>query len=181
MGRAPTAFSPDGNGRRDKLTVSYRLTREAAVRVEILERDRVLRTISSVSRAQAGTHRVTWGGWLRGRRAPDGKYTAAVRATTSLGTRRLERRFRVDTRRPRARIVVARQTRRGTHLRLRLSQSGRQRVWFGRPWRNGFRIEIAKPAGTRSVWRRVHANVVRVIAWDVAGNRSPAAVARVRR
>jgi hypothetical protein len=151
------------------------------VRVEILGRGRVLRTISSVSRAQAGMHRVTWGGWLHGRRAPDGKYTASVRATTSLGTRRLGRRFRVDTRRPRVRIVVARQTRRGTRLRLRLSQSGRQRVSFGRPWRHGVRIELAKPAGTRSVWRRVRANVVRVIAWDAARNRSPAAVAQVRR
>ncbi|HYY75880.1 MAG TPA: FlgD immunoglobulin-like domain containing protein [Gaiellaceae bacterium] len=181
MDRAPTAFSPDGNGRRDKLIVSYGLTREAAVRVEILEHGHVLRTISSVSRARAGTHRVTWGGWLHGRRAPDGKYTASVRATTSLGTRRLGRRFRVDTRRPRARIVVARQTRRGTRLRLRLSQSGRQRVWFGRPRRHGVRTELAKPAGTRSVWRRVRANVVRVIAWDAARNRSPAAVAQVRR
>jgi hypothetical protein len=151
------------------------------VRVEILKRGHLIRTISSVSRARAGTHRVGWGGCVHARRAPDRKYTASVRATTSLGTRRLGQPFRVDTRRLRVRIVAARKTRRGTRLRLRLSQSGRQRVWFGRPWRNGFRIEIAKPPGTRAVWRRVHANVVRAITWDAARNRSPAAVARVRR
>src|SRR5919106_885746 len=119
MGRAPTVFSPDGNGRRDELTVSYRLTRQAAVHVQIRERGRVLRTISSASRARAGTHRVTWGGWLHGRRVPDGKYVASVGATTSLGTRRLARRFRTDTRRPRVRNV------RGTQDSSRRSSAAR--------------------------------------------------------
>jgi hypothetical protein len=33
-------------------------------------------------------------------------------------------------------------------------------------------IEVDKPAGTKGHWRRITANVVRMLATDAAGNRS---------
>ncbi|HZB85475.1 MAG TPA: N-acetylmuramoyl-L-alanine amidase [Gaiellaceae bacterium] len=177
----PDAFSPNGDGHREKIAFTYELARRADVRVQILRGGRALGTIASGS-LPAGRHRLVWNGRLGGRRQPDGLYDVYVRATTTLGRRGLSRRFSVDTTRPMVRIRSAQRGRGGgTRLRLSLSESSHLRIWYGlRTWRDGRSIEVARRAGRPGVARAIPANVVRVVAWDAARNRSRADVARVR-
>jgi flagellar hook assembly protein FlgD len=177
----PDVLSPNGDSHRDKIAFTYELARQANVRVRILRGGRALGTVASGSMS-AGRHRLVWDGRLGGRRQPDGRYDVYVRATTGLGSRGLGRRFYVDTKPPTVRILSARRVRGTTRLRLTLSQSSQLRIWYGRrTWRDGSSLDVERRVGTSRVGLPFRADVVRVVAWDAARNKSRADVARVRR
>jgi hypothetical protein len=156
---APAAFSPNGDGRADRLMVRYTLLDPATTRVRVLRDGKWVATLLSEP-VPAGAHVLRWDGSKRLGRLLDGSYTAVVEATTAVGTASLEVPFASDTRAPKARIL-----------------SGRPlRVWVSEPARLTVRVDghpltvTAPAAGVVAIPWRGPAARVRVVAWDAAGN-----------
>ncbi|HWM14449.1 MAG TPA: FlgD immunoglobulin-like domain containing protein [Gaiellaceae bacterium] len=177
----PTALSPNGDGARERLRIGFELTRQAAVRVQIRRKGKVVRTVLSGTVA-AGAYAATWDGKRAdGKPVGQGPASAVVLATTSLGQRVLSRPIRLDTVRPVVRILSLRRDGALVRLRFSLSEAGQVRIWYGRNhWNDGHSIVRRRAAGTHPLSRRVNARFVRIVATDTALNRSPAALARVR-
>jgi flagellar hook assembly protein FlgD len=178
---APTALSPNGDGVRESLRIGFELTRQAAVRVQIRRKGKVVRTVLSGTLA-AGPYAATWDGRRAdGSAVGQGPASAVVLATTSLGERVLTRPIRLDTVRPVVRILSLRRDGALVRLRFSLSEAGQVRIWYGRNhWNDGDSIVRERSAGTHPFSRRVKARFVRIVALDAALNRSRAALARVR-
>jgi flagellar hook assembly protein FlgD len=178
---APTALSPNGDGVRESLRIGFELTRQAAVRVQIRRKGKVVRTVLSGTLA-AGPYAATWDGRRAdGSPVGQGPASAVVLATTSLGERVLSRPIRLDTVRPVVRILSLRRDGALVRLRFSLSEAAQVRIWYGRNhWNDGDSIVRERSAGTHPFSRRVNARFVRIVATDTALNRSRAALARVR-
>jgi flagellar hook assembly protein FlgD len=170
---SPAAISPNGDGRNESLRIGFQLTRTATVRVEIRQRGKTIRTVLTGSLA-AGAYAASWDGRLRGgARAAEGPVTAGVLATTSFGTRSLAQIARVDLTRPVLRFLSMRNVNGVNRLNFSSSEAVHLKIWYGTShWSDGDMIEVDKPAGTKSHWRRITARVVRMLATDAAGNRS---------
>jgi N-acetylmuramoyl-L-alanine amidase len=176
----PGAFSPNGDGRQDQLALGFDLARPADVRVQVLRGRRPVATLAALAPRSAGHHVGLWNGRLAGRTARDGRYALRVEAFTSLGRRVLRRPVQLDTARPTLRLLAARFVRGVTRLRFFLSEEAQLTIWYGtRAWSDGSSIVVDRPAGKRSVRRRIPARIVRIVARDEAGNRSRAIVARL--
>jgi hypothetical protein len=156
---APAAFSPNGDGRADRLEVQLTLGAPAVVTVRVQRDGRWVATPLAGPQG-AGPVVVGWDGAKRVGRARDGSYAAVVEATDAVGTARIELPFLTDTRSPEVRIV-SRQP-----LRLWLSEPARLTL---RVDGNAHRFQ-AKRAGTIRVPGVRRARVVRAVAWDAAGN-----------
>jgi len=178
---APSVLSPNGDGARESLRIGFELTRQAAVRVQIRRKGKVVRTVLSGTLA-AGAYAANWDGKRAdGRPVGQGPASAVIRATTSLGQRVLSRPIRLDTVRPVVRILSLRRDGALVRLRFSLSEAGQVRIWYGRNhWNDGDSIVRQRTAGTHPFSRRVNARFVRIVALDTALNRSRAALARVR-
>jgi flagellar hook assembly protein FlgD len=175
----PSGISPNGDGHVDELRIGYRLTRAATVRVEIRRKSKVLRRLVPPTSRSAGAYTVDWDGVAKGARVPDGSATAVVFATTSLGTRKLTRPIRLDTRPPVVRVRSLRMIRGVSHLRFTLSERAELQIWYGRrTWRDGTVMVTTRPAGEVYIRRRVRGKVVRIAAMDTTFNRNVPVVAR---
>jgi flagellar hook assembly protein FlgD len=175
----PRVFSPNGDGRVDDIEIGYELERTATVRVQIRRKGQVLRRLVRATTQGAGAHTVDWDGRASGRRVADGTATAVVLAETSLGTRKLTRPIRIDTRPPVVRVLSLRMVQGVSHLRLTLNESARLWIWYGREtWRDGPMIVVDRPAGVSLIRRRVRGKVVRIVARDATFNRSRGVIAR---
>jgi hypothetical protein len=156
---APPVFSPNADGRADRLEVRFRLTAAALVKVRVLRDGRWVATPLAGERGP-GPVVLRWDGAKRLGRLRDGEYAAVVEATDALGTARYELPFAADTARPTVRIV-SRQP-----LRLAVSEPARVVVRVdGRT----IRFE-ARRAGTVRVPGARRGLVVRALAWDAGGN-----------
>ena len=176
---SPAAISPNGDGQNESLRIGFQLTRAAAVRVEIRRANKTIRTVLTGSLA-AGAYAASWDGRVQGVRAADGPVTAVVLATTSFGTRSLAQVARVDVTRPVLRFLSMRNVNGVNRLNFNSSEAVHLKIWYGTSrWDDGDMIEVDKPAGTKAHWRRVTANVVRMLATDAAGNRSRLVFGRV--
>ena len=176
---APAALSPNGDGTRESLRIGFELTRQAAVRVQIRRKGKIVRTVLSGTLA-AGAYAATWNGKRAdGSPVGQGPASAVVLATTSLGQRVLSRPIRLDTVRPVVRILSVRRDGAFVRLRFSLSEAAQVRIWYGRNhWNDGDSIVRQRTAGTHPFSRRVNARFVRIVALDTALNRSKAALAR---
>jgi flagellar hook assembly protein FlgD len=171
---APAQFSPNGDGRLDATTISFKLSRDADVRVRVMDGDRPVAVVHRSGALPAGSVSLPWDGG----RVADGPYRVVVEATTSLGTRSLSAPLSVDTRAPTVRVLWAHRRKDGsTNVKLWLSEAATVRLWYGRPeWRD-----------VRSVQRRAgyawatlpRATRVRAQAVDAAANAGPRAKAHV--
>jgi flagellar hook assembly protein FlgD len=174
LGVAPRPFSPNGDGRRETTTVTFELRRAATTRVLVLYGDRSIVTLRAAADLQAGLQSFVWDGRTRrGIRAVDRRYTVRVEATTSLGTRVLSRRVRLDKTPPAVRISRAVAGRR-TRVTVVLGGAALLNVRFGA----STVVSLAAAAGTHTISRAGVFRYVRAIAWDRAENR--AATPRVR-
>jgi hypothetical protein len=182
LSAAPAVVSPNGDGRDDALTVGFALARPATVRVQVRVGRKLVRTLLSGSLG-AGTHTALWDGSNRvGRRQPDGRVRAVVRATTTLGRRSLAQRVAVDTTRPRVRALSLRVRAGIARLRFSLSEPARVRVWLGRTsWRDGPRFVLDRAAGSQALRRAYRARFARLVAVDAGQNRSAATLIRAGR
>ena len=154
----PSAFSPNGDGRLDAVTFSYRLAREAAVRIDV-KRATGPSAALFAGTLPAGSQALTWDGMAASGRLPDGRYSAALTAATPLGATVHALPLRIDTRPPSLSAVSFRP------LVFRIDEPARVTVVA-----DGRRIVRAVAAGVFSLGRL--ARPVRVSAEDAAGNLS---------
>jgi flagellar hook assembly protein FlgD len=174
---APRPFSPNGDGRRETTTATFDLARAATVRVLVLYGDRRIATLTSAVGLQAGPQSFAWDGRTgSGTRASQRRYTVRVEATTSLGTRVLSSRVRLDTTPPAVRIARAVAGRR-TSVTVVLGEAALLKVRFG----SSTPVSLAASAGTHTLSRAGVFGFVRALAWDAAENRAVTPRVRVRR
>jgi hypothetical protein len=165
----PAIFSPNGDGRLDRLTVEFSLTAPAEARVRILRRTSLVATPLDAT-AQAGPQKLVWDGATASGTVSDGNYLAAVDAVTEAGTATVIIPFAVDTLAPRVRIVSLRP------LEISVSEPARLMLivdgaWLQREVRRAATIRIRRPQKPRRI---------RVVAVDRAGNTSAPVVVRAR-
>jgi flagellar hook assembly protein FlgD len=81
-GMSPTSFSPNGDGKADTASLSFRLFSPAAVTVRIAGTSGVVRTLT-LGPLPTGIKRVSWNGRTgKGRLVPDGSYRVTAVAST---------------------------------------------------------------------------------------------------
>jgi len=165
----PTAFSPNADGRKDQLTLTFTLATPADVLVRI-ERDGRWVATPLTGAFEAGTQRFTWDGSRSSGTLRDGEYTAVVEATNELGPVSFAVPFASDTTAPRVRILPGR--------RLTVDVSEPAVLTFVIDGRS-LRREVTKAGQVRIPWSGP-ATRVRVVARDAAGNASAPAT-RVRK
>jgi hypothetical protein len=154
----PKSFSPNGDGRKDTVTFTYSLARQASVQIDVRRGTQVAAAVFAGSLA-AGPQTVTWDGTAPSGRLLDGRYAAVLTATTALGTTLHATPVRVDTRRPVLRAISFRR------LVFRVDEPVRVTALA-----DGRRIVHSVRAGVFSLGRT--ARHVRVVAEDAAGNLS---------
>jgi len=167
---APNLFSPNGDGRRETVSIGFTLSRQARAKVRIYAGSELVATLLS---ALVPPGRTTLG-W-DGAGARDGRLRVVITETTSFGTRKQQRALVRDTTRPVVKILAARRERRGTLVRLRVSERANLAVHLGATV-----LRFQAGAGVTQVWRRVAATRVIVYSTDLAGNGGRPASARVR-
>jgi len=166
---APAAFSPNGDGRKDRITVGFSLTLPAFVRIRVVRDGRWVAT-PLASSLLAGTQRFVWNGARRVGRLRDGTYTAVVEADDGVAAGSYGMPFSSDTTPPRVRILP------GPRLLVDVSEPAVLTFRIdGRP----YRYEATRSGIVVVPWRGP-ATRVRVVARDGAGNVS-APVLRVSR
>ena len=166
----PSIFSPNEDGRNDRLAVSFSLTAAADIRVRIVRDGRWVASPHSAS-YQPGAHIVEWNGARASGRLRDGTYTAVVEATDALvGMISASVPFVSDTTAPRVRILPARGIQIGVSepavLFLRIDGARRER-------------SVKRAGVVRIPWEGA-ARRIRVVARDAAGNASRPVI-RMRR
>jgi hypothetical protein len=165
----PAVFSPNSDGRKDRITLTFALATPADVRIRI-ERDG--RWVASPLAASflAGTQQLVWDGVRASGRLRDGEYSAVVEATGGAGPISFGVPFISDTVTPRVRILP----RRGLWVEVS-EPSMLTFVIDGQ----ALKREVKKAGIVRIPWAG-SATRVRVVAWDAAGNAS-GPVFRLRR
>jgi hypothetical protein len=165
---APAAFSPNADGRKDSLALSFTLATPADVVVRI-ERDGRWVATPLAATYPAGNQRFVWNGARSAGMLRDGSYTAVVEATDEAGSVSFGVPFVSDTTAPRVRILPEK--------RLTVEVSEPAVLTFVIDGKS-LRREVAKAGRVRVPWSGPAARV-RVVAWDAAGN-SSGPVMRVR-
>ena len=158
---APLAFSPNGDGRRDRLTLTFALTAPGDVRIRI---EREGRWVASplIASYPVGTQRFVWDGLRAVGAIRDGEYTAVVEASSPTGAISFGVPFAADSTAPRVRILP------GAGLKVVVSEPAVLAfVVDGR----SLKREV-KRAGVVRIPSAGPAVRVRVVAWDAAGNTS---------
>ncbi|MGH3131134.1 MAG: hypothetical protein ACRDNX_09985, partial [Gaiellaceae bacterium] len=158
---ARAAFSPNGDGKLDRLAFTFALASPAQVKLRILRAGRWVATVFSGPLAP-GAQRLEWDGRKRYGRLLDGVYEAELQATDVVGMVSQRVTFGSDTKRPELRLVRIRP------LRFRVSERAEVVVVAG-----GRRHVVKAPAaGVYAVPGEADPSAVRAVAWDAAGNRS---------
>jgi hypothetical protein len=165
----PALFSPNGDGRRDRLVVSFSLAAPADVRVRV-RRDGRWVASPLVGSFLPGTQRLAWDGVRSSGTLRDGAYSVEVEATDAVGTASFAVPFASDTLAPQVRFLP------GKRLRVSVSEPAILTLRIGGV---PLRREVKKAGTVRIPWSGPAARV-RVVAWDEAGNAS-APVLRVMR
>ena len=165
----PAVFSPNGDGRKDRLTMTFSLALPADVRVRI---ERAGRWVASPLTAsfEAGAQRLLWEGVRASGPLRDGEYRAVVEATGGAGPISFGVPFASDTVTPRVRILPSKA------LRVEVSEPVMLTFVIDG---QALRREVKKAGIVRIPWAGPAARV-RVVAWDAAGNAS-GPVVRLRR
>ena len=157
----PTAFSPNGDGRRDVLRVSFTLAAAADVRVRVFRAGRGVLALYSAS-LPPGTRELTWDGLRASGPVRDGAYSILVEATDALTTASFAAPVVLDTSPPRVEVVSARP------LRVRVSEPA---ALVLRVDGTTIRQPVAKAGVVRIPWSGTPRRLG-VVGWDEAGNRS---------
>jgi hypothetical protein len=157
----PASFSPNGDGRKDVIGVTFSLAAAANVRVRI---EREGRWIASplIGSLLPGPQRLVWDGTRSTGKLRDGGYEAIVEVQDEIGEISYGVPFVSDTLAPRVRILPS------TKLRVELSEPA---VLTLRIDGNALRHEAKRAGIVRIPWRG-SARRVRAVAWDAAGNAS---------
>jgi hypothetical protein len=157
----PTAFSPNGDGRNDTLTVSFSLTEPAVARV-VVERDGRWVATPLSGDLPPGPQTMSWDGSRTSGKLRDGSYEAVVEVQDAVGKVSFGVPFTVDTTPPRARFLPGRG--------IRISVDGPAALVIHVD-RATVRRTVRKAGVIRVPWPAPYRRVS-VVATDAAGNRS---------
>jgi hypothetical protein len=158
---ARTAFSPNGDGRADRARFSFVLAAPADVRLRVLRGGKWVAT-PFAGPLEAGPQQLEWDGTKRVGRLLDGGYEVVLEATDTIATSSASAPLVADTKVPRLKILQR------FPLRVSLSEPA----------------ELTLRAGGRTLVRQIatsgivpipnvpRAGIVRIVAWDAAGNAS---------
>ncbi len=155
------AFSPNADGRADRIAFRFELAAPADVRVRVLRNGKWVATLFKGA-LEAGPRTVDWDGSKRVGRLLDGDYEAIVDATDPVTTSSIAVPFAADRTQPKVKILQR------FPLRLWLSEPARVTLRFG----TRSVVRDATAAGVLRVWKVPRTGIVRVVAWDAAGNKS---------
>ena len=158
---ARLAFSPNADGRADRIAFRFELAGSAEVRLRILKEGKWIATPFK-GPLDTGVRQVEWDGAKRVGRLLDGTYEAVVEATDAFTTSTVAVPFAADTRQPRIRIVQR------YPLRVWVSEPARLTLRFG----TRSLVYEALAAGEARVPNAPRLGIVRAVAWDAAGNTS---------
>ena len=158
---ARLAFSPNADGRADRIAFSFALAAPAEVRLRILKQGKWVATPFK-GLLDTGVQKVEWDGAKRVGRLLDGTYDAVVEATDAFATSTVAVPFNADTRQPRIKIVQR------FPLRIWVSEPARLTLRFG----TRSLVHEALAAGETRVPNSPRLGIVRAVAWDAAGNTS---------
>jgi hypothetical protein len=159
---SPGAFSPNGDGVNDTMTLSFQLTQPAAVTVTIQRAGANVATVFA-AQAGAGIQTLGWDGSSNGARLLDGEYVAVVAATTALGTVSMLQPLVIDTAAPALTLLD------GATLRFDLSEPATVSATV-----NGQTIAISQPRGQFQIpWTAGPVTSFTAQARDAAGNAGP--------
>ena len=158
---ARVAFSPNADGRADRISFRFALAAPAEVRVRILKQGKWVATLFKGS-LDTGAQQVEWDGAKRVGRLLDGTYDAVVEAKDAFATSMVAVPFAADTRQPKIKIVQR------YPLRLWVSEPARLTLRFG----TRSLVHEVLAAGESRVPNAPKLGLVRAVAWDPAGNTS---------
>ena len=166
---APLAFSPNGDGRKDRLNLAFSLTTSADVRIRV---EREGRWVASPLTASfpPGMQAFAWDGARSVGTLRDGEYLAVVEAAGESGAISYGVPFLSDTVAPRVRILP------GKRLTVEVSEPSMLTFVIDG---QALRREVRRAGVVRIPWSGP-ATRVRVVGWDAAGNVS-GPVVRVQR
>lgn len=156
-----TAFSPNADGRADRIAFRFELAGPADVRLRILKDGKWIATPFTGPLAK-GARVVEWNGTKRVGKVVDGGYEAVVEATDAFATTAIAVPFASDTRQPKVRILHR------FPLELWVSEPSEVTLRFG----TTNRVHDAVAAGKIRVPNAPRQGLVRAVAWDSAGNSS---------
>jgi len=157
----PASFSPNGDGRKDHITLTFSLAAAADVRIRVVRDDRWVASPLLAS-FLPGPQRFVWDGIRSTGTLRDGSYQAIVEVDDGVGAISYGVPFVSDTVAPRVMILS------GHRLRLEVSEPALLTLRIdGR----ALRREV-KRAGIVGIPWKGAARRVRVVAWDAAGNAS---------
>jgi len=157
----PASFSPNGDGRKDHITLTFSLAAAADVRIRVVRDDRWVASPLLAS-FFPGPQRFVWDGVRSTGTLRDGSYQAIVEVDDGVGAISYGVPFVSDTVAPRVMILS------GHRLRLEVSEPALLTLRIdGR----ALRREV-KRAGIVGIPWKGAARRVRVVAWDAAGNAS---------
>jgi hypothetical protein len=157
---SPTVFSPNGDGRLDRITIGFVLNAPATVTVTILREGRWVASALQPTSFIAGPERVAWDGTRSSGQLRDGQLSAVVQVTDELGTISYSLQFTADTAPPRLRVLPARR------LRIEISEPVALKAWI-----NGELLSRdVQRARTLTIPWAEPIRRVRAVAWDRAGN-----------
>ncbi len=158
---APALFSPNGDGRRDRLVVSFSLAAPADVKVRVMRDGRWVAS-PLIGSFLPGLQRLAWDGVRSSGTLRDGAYSVEVETTDAVGTASFAVPFASDTVAPQVRFLS------GRWLRVSVSEPAILTLRIGGV---PLRREVKKAGTVRIPWNGPAARV-RVVAWDQAGNAS---------
>ena len=90
------AISPNGDGVDDRLTLSFALTQNAPVRIDVEQSGAVVATLFQ-GQPGLGQHTLDWDGTANGAPLADGRYIVVVTVTDALGDVQLPLPLAIDT------------------------------------------------------------------------------------
>jgi hypothetical protein len=159
---SPQFFSPNGDGRLDRVHFTFVITSRVDATVRIYRGRKPVATAFAGS-LEPGSRDVPWDGRVSGRPLADGRYRAGISVVGPLGTRVQEARFTIDTGRPILRLISTRE------LRFWVSEPVQLSVYV-----NGAATPVVQDAPRGYVRVPFSSGVrrVRAVAWDRALNRS---------
>ncbi|MFN8222763.1 MAG: N-acetylmuramoyl-L-alanine amidase [Gaiellales bacterium] len=154
-------FTPNGDGRSDRLRLRYTLAKPASVKLTIL-RGSTWTATPFTGEVAAGQQTIEWDGSKSAGRLREGAYLAELAVTDAIATARVVLPFVVDFTPPRVRILGL------APLRVRVSEPARLRIVTER----GSRSVVVTAPGIRAFPAIRRPRRVEIVAVDAAGNRA---------
>ena len=156
----PALFSPNRDGRLDATAIGFQLAQPASVAIRLEQGGAQVADLGTRD-LQPGPQQLPWDGTNAGAALPDGVYDLVIAATDPLATTQQTVRVTLDTKAPALKLLSLKL------LRFRTDEAANVIAYV-----NGMRIALAVRAGAFRIPFKGKPRTLRVVATDLAANRS---------